>query len=259
MNLSNSILDPSKTPKFNKSSKYSESNGFLSENGSINSSVNNTTNRILTRYNLENPKYLRTLTTNEIAVLKNPNKNSCLVTKLEIVKKICKLKGINNRKFNNNLKRYINELKSLEIPSESVKKNNNMFHLGDPISEQNLKNQINIQKKSLTSLSQPRLNATKHRAVAPFLSKKLQFPKLNESSNNESVSGISGISSNSGNNSNPSLKRKDAAEGVAKAQSSTVASALNPGKRHSMINRVQTQSKNESNSGSNSNNNSNNK
>ena len=40
-----------------------------------------TTNRILTRYNLENPT-LKNLTTTEIIALQNRNKNSCLVTKL---------------------------------------------------------------------------------------------------------------------------------------------------------------------------------
>lgn len=83
-----------------------------------------TTNRILTRYNLENPT-LKNLTTTEIIALQNPNKNSCLVTKLEIVKKICKLKGINNSNFNNNLERYINKLKSLENASSQIAKTNN--------------------------------------------------------------------------------------------------------------------------------------
>lgn len=85
-------------------------------------SLINTTNKILTRYNLENPT-LKNLTTNQIIALQNPNKNSCLVTKLEIVKKICKLKGINNSNFNNNLERYIKELKSREIPSEAAQTN----------------------------------------------------------------------------------------------------------------------------------------
>ena len=88
-----------------------------------------TTNRILTRYNLENPT-LKNLTTNQINALKNPNKNSCLVTKLEIVKKICKLKEINNSNFNNNLERYIKELKSREIPSSPVAQTSNAVYSG---------------------------------------------------------------------------------------------------------------------------------
>jgi hypothetical protein len=86
-------------------------------------SLINTANKILTRYNLENPT-LKNLTTTEIIALQNPNKNSCLVTKLEIVKKICKLKKINNSNFNNNLEKYITELKNREIPSEAAQTSN---------------------------------------------------------------------------------------------------------------------------------------
>ena len=90
--------------------------------GPSNSSVNNITNRILTRYNLENSKKLKNLTANEIIALKNPNKNSCLVTKLEIVKKICRLKKISNTEFKNNLSKYITELKKENL-SEPVNNN----------------------------------------------------------------------------------------------------------------------------------------
>ena len=48
--------------------------------------INQRVNKILTRLNLSDK--LSTLTVNQIKELKNPNKNSCVLTKLEILEKV---------------------------------------------------------------------------------------------------------------------------------------------------------------------------
>ena len=73
---------------------------------SNNPKINNLTTKILTRFNLDQLN-LGELNENYVRKLKNPNKNSCLLTKLEILEKIFKAKG----EKNNTISAYINKLK----------------------------------------------------------------------------------------------------------------------------------------------------
>jgi hypothetical protein len=68
--------------------------------------LNNQASKILTRFNL-NQLNLKSLNVNYVKSLKNPNKNSCLLTKLEIIEKILQAKG----RPNGTISAYINELK----------------------------------------------------------------------------------------------------------------------------------------------------
>lgn len=82
---------------------------FGQQNNSASDNVerlNNQTNKILTRFNL-NQLNLKSLNVNYVKSLKNPNKNSCLLTKLEILEKIFQANGMKNAKIS----AYINELK----------------------------------------------------------------------------------------------------------------------------------------------------
>jgi hypothetical protein len=71
-----------------------------------NKNVNRAATQILTRFNLDQLN-LTKLTVNQVKTLKNPNKNSCLLTKLEIVEKILQAKGGENA----TISQYINQLK----------------------------------------------------------------------------------------------------------------------------------------------------
>jgi len=68
--------------------------------------VNKAATQILSRFNLSKLN-LKKLTVEQVQIFKNPNKNSCLLTKLEILEKILKAKEENNK----TISAYINELK----------------------------------------------------------------------------------------------------------------------------------------------------
>lgn len=71
--------------------------------------INNLTTKILTRFNLDQLilSNLSKLNREYVMKLKNPNKNSCLLTKLEILEKILEAKGT----ANTTISAYISELK----------------------------------------------------------------------------------------------------------------------------------------------------
>lgn len=71
-----------------------------------NKNVNRAATQILTRFNLDQLNLID-LTVNQVKTLKNPNKNSCLLTKLEIVEKILQAKGGENA----TISQYISQLK----------------------------------------------------------------------------------------------------------------------------------------------------
>ena len=81
--------------------------------------INQAATQILTRFNLDQLN-LTKLTFNQVKILKNPNKNSCLLTKLEILEKILQAKDGANA----TISQYINELKgpkkvNVGVPSSS--------------------------------------------------------------------------------------------------------------------------------------------
>ena len=80
--------------------------------------INQRLTKILTRLNLSDK--LSTLTVNQIKELNNPNKNSCVLTKLEILEKV-----LEKNSSKQNVRNYINQLKKEHVHTNNIPGNNN--------------------------------------------------------------------------------------------------------------------------------------